>query len=331
MINISIAKGENRKQNIAKALSLIDKEICDSIKRKNPEQLFIKINAIDINFPLACTHPDALEAALNYFSKFNFNEIIVGDNTFAFSKEGTNPYTKLSAKFKNIRFSDLTDFPKKQITLETIYGEKTAMISFLPKMAFTVSLTIPKTHDTFVYTGAGKNMVGCVLTGRSYIHGLPFLKRIFLNLVVESNRFNCNNLIKVVATALPDLAILDAFEAMEGNGPMFGTAVPMHIAMASTDCIALDLFTAKITGLSDAPYLKKFSNCEDKINNTTLIKHGFSELADISKDFKKHYLFKYQTSNRWKFYYAPFDFVFPISIIKRWYRLRDKIVEKLKN
>ena len=46
----------------------------------------------------------------------------------------------------------------------------------------------------------------------------------------------------------PDLAVLDGFEGMEGNGPRLGTPVNSHVAVASTDALAADCVASTIMG-----------------------------------------------------------------------------------
>jgi uncharacterized protein (DUF362 family) len=43
--------------------------------------------------------------------------------------------------------------------------------------------------------------------------------------------------------------VIDGFEGMEGNGPSTGTAVPVHIAIASPDLIAADRVGLETMGI----------------------------------------------------------------------------------
>jgi uncharacterized protein (DUF362 family) len=49
----------------------------------------------------------------------------------------------------------------------------------------------------------------------------------------------------------PDLAICDAWEGMEGNGPGSGSGVMQYCMIAGTDCLAVDRLAVKLAGLSD--------------------------------------------------------------------------------
>ncbi|MFC1561169.1 DUF362 domain-containing protein [Candidatus Latescibacterota bacterium] len=56
------------------------------------------------------------------------------------------------------------------------------------------------------------------------------------------------NLVRLGEILMPDIAVIDAFEAMEGNGPGGGTAVKMGIAVAGIDSVACDAVMAYMMG-----------------------------------------------------------------------------------
>jgi len=327
MSRISVVKGNNRKENIAKAIKLIEKDINKSIKNKKSKQLFIKINAIDSNFSIACTHIDALDAVLGVFYD-KFDKVIIGDNSFVFTKNKGGPYRKILNKYSNVKLSDLTEFDSKDIGFMIDKGRMAwGKVSLLPKQAFTISLALPKTHDAFVYTGCLKNMFGCVINGRGHLHAQSLLKRLFLNKYVKLNKIKWKNLIKVIEETKPDLCILDGYEGMEGDGPLFGNKIDLRIAMCSLDGIALDRLASKICGFENVPYLNMISY---ESENTKIIKKGFNSIKDISRKFKPHYLYKYQIRTSINLLIPPLDIKLVISIVKRSYRLKDKIIEKIR-
>src|SRR3989344_6295580 len=231
MSKISIVNGDNRARNIAAAIKLIKGDIEKAIRNKKSKQLFIKINAIDTNFPLACTHVDDLDSVLNIFYN-KFNNVIVGDNTFVFGKNKGGIYRQILKRYPKIKLSDLTEFETENMKFKRLDGNVSiGKISLLPKKSFTISLAVPKTHDTFVYTGCLKNMFGCVIKNRSSLHAMNFYDWMFFNKSAKGNQLKWQNLIEVIKRTKPDLCILDGYEAMEGNGPIFGTKVHLGLAM----------------------------------------------------------------------------------------------------
>lgn len=327
MPKVAIVKGDDRKENLKRVLNLLGDDIDTSINKKGFNTLFIKINTVDINFPLACTNPVALEAVVEYFYP-KFEYIIIGDNSFCFSN--SNPYQYLAKKFNKVKLSNLTEYGSKEIEFEAIKGTSTAKISLLPEKAFTISLSLPKTHDSVVFTGCSKNMVGCIIGHKSLIHGLEFYKRVWLSKVAKSNELTHKNLVKVVANAKPDLAILDGFVGMEGNGPIHGEKVELGLAMCSEDCVALDLLISKLIGFPKVPYLLFCGEAGLGITNLDkiqILKQGFKDLSEISRKFKPHYLYKYQLMDVKG---LGIDFRLLLSFLKRYYRIKPKILEMIR-
>jgi len=115
--------------------------------------------------------------------------------------------------------------------------------------AFVIDCCIPKTHNAVIYTGAVKNMsMGAPL--RSPIKDpSPWSdkRKIHVNGHWQHNY----NLFLVAQHLAPyfGATVLDGFEAMEGDGPIYGTKVDWKIAMASTDYIAGDRVALEAMGM----------------------------------------------------------------------------------
>ncbi len=322
-----IVKGSNRQSNIHKVLMFIKQDIKKAIKNKNSDILFIKINAIDINYLHACTHIYTISTVLNFFNKNfknKFKKIIVGDNAFAFTKSGGGPYKRLLKEHKII-LSDLGEFPSQEIEFKQLNHKliKTK-ISKLPQIAFTVSLALPKTHDEFVYTGCLKNMFGCVLKKRVALHAISILERILIDKGVKANKLKKENLLRVFKKAPADLYILDGFTGMQGNGPVNGQQINLGICMCSMNGFIVDKLASRIIGLKKVPYL---SDIDEK--NFKIIKSGFNNLNQISKKFEPHYKIRYQLMQEWKGM-PKIDFKFLCHVLKRSYRIKDKFIEKIR-
>jgi len=331
MSKVAIVKGGDRKNNIKKVLQLMKHEINAAIIKKKSDTLFIKINTMDIKIPSACTDPVAVEAVLEFFYD-RFERIIVGDNSYAFFKYfNRNPYARLVKKFEKVELSNLTRFGSKKIYFEDINGHSTeAQLSLLPEQAFTISLALPKTHDTVIFTGCTKNMVGCIIKKRQLIHGVSFYKRMFLKTAIKSFKSNQKNLAKLIKNARPDLSVLDGFIGMEGDGPLFGNIIKLGIAMCSLNPIAVDNIAARVCGFDNVPYLSLCANAKiDRVEfeNIEVLKEGFKNLKEISKKFRPHYLFKYHMGHSKLGYITPVIYLkwFFNDLIKRYYRIPDKL------
>jgi uncharacterized protein (DUF362 family) len=56
------------------------------------------------------------------------------------------------------------------------------------------------------------------------------------------------NLFHIAQKVYPDLAVIDGFESMEGDGPAWGTPFDSRVAIASLDSLAADVVGTKIMG-----------------------------------------------------------------------------------
>jgi uncharacterized protein (DUF362 family) len=109
---------------------------------------------------------------------------------------------------------------------------------FLPKTVLdadaVVDAALMKTHEFAVYSGAIKNLFGCVPSNRRiYLH--PYLPEVFYMLY---------------AVFKPQLTVMDARVGIEGNGPTKGNPVKMDLMLTSNDALALDVTATKIMRLN---------------------------------------------------------------------------------
>ena len=105
-----------------------------------------------------------------------------------------------------------------------------------------VDVPVMKTHEFTNYSGAIKNLFGCI----------PNNRRIFLHPNFEMVMHDLLVLLK------PKFVVMDAITAMEGNGPNRGIVVPMNLILTSSDLVAMDKLCCEIMGIdwADISYLK---------------------------------------------------------------------------
>jgi uncharacterized protein (DUF362 family)/NAD-dependent dihydropyrimidine dehydrogenase PreA subunit len=105
-----------------------------------------------------------------------------------------------------------------------------------------VLITLPKfkTHGFMMFTGAVKNLFGCI----------PGLEKAQYHVKVPDRDDFADMLIDLMLACKPKLALMDAVVGMEGQGPAGGT--PRHIGaiLASSDCVALDVIASSVAGLN---------------------------------------------------------------------------------
>ncbi|OGC12365.1 hypothetical protein A3K48_07935 [candidate division WOR-1 bacterium RIFOXYA12_FULL_52_29] len=103
---------------------------------------------------------------------------------------------------------------------------------------FVIDLPKLKTHGMTLYTGAIKNMFGCVP---------GFFKTEFHRLAPHPHDF-ASLLVDVFAISRPGLTIMDAVVGMEGAGPSHGTPRKLGAIIASTDGVAVDVIGSSLIG-----------------------------------------------------------------------------------
>ncbi len=144
--------------------------------------------------------------------------------------------------------------------------------AFLNPNNFIISICRPKTHNNMVITGTTKNMcmgfplltappvtdIGAagssVASCKNAMHDRsPSGTVAGEDKVLAYNIFQ--NASQFVPLGHPDLAILDAWEGMQGAGPGGGSSIKYYCAVASEDNLAVDRIAAKLMGLSDTEHL----------------------------------------------------------------------------
>lgn len=305
MSKISFIKSEDRKYNVNRCLSLIKSEIISGLK--NAKNVVIKPNCVVDDFQLAATHVDAIDAVLEFIFPYVNTQITLaegsgaGDTVRAFQNYN---YFSIQEKY-NFAFIDLNNDEFENIELINRKGEKCqAQISkTMLNSDFIISVSPPKTHNEVVYTGAIKNVaVGSLLKPKN-----KFSNKIASKLGIIKNSKSMihqgyraiNQNIKILAEKIPmNLAILDAFTAMQGDGPGHGgEMVASHWALASTDSLMADCLACELMGIEveDVGYLTLLLDEREKIEEPFII--GDSWRDSIQK-FKMHADFDRQ--KHWK-------------------------------
>ncbi len=104
-----------------------------------------------------------------------------------------------------------------------------------------VLITLPKfkTHGLMMFTGAVKNLFGCI----------PGLEKAQYHLKVPDRADFGSMLVDLMLACKPTLALMDAVVGMEGEGPAGGTPRQVGAVIASADCLALDVIASSMAGL----------------------------------------------------------------------------------
>lgn len=251
----ALIKGNDRSENIYKALKLIEDQIFSGIRGK---QILIKPNFVQTSRQLAATHVDAIRGILEFLRRHYKKEILIGEA--AATKEGT------MVGYRNYGYYDLVQkYKVKLVDLNlgayeyryTIGADNAPVpiricAPFLDPNLYIISAAIMKTHGFASVTLSLKNvLLGAPVNdykvsdkGRMHMgpHGEP-------NDIIHFNMFH------MAQHVFPDLAVIDGFTGMEGDGPSRGTPVDSRIAVASVDPLAADVLSARLMGFDSKKIL----------------------------------------------------------------------------
>jgi len=284
---VAIEKGENHFDGVYKSLLLIEDDIARSLKGK--KEVLIKPNFVTTTKPLAASHVDSARAVLEVISR-HF------DGSYIF---GEGPSSKpIEEGIKNYGYEDLikeydmrvVDFNKDQsIEVEGVDAQlkplKYHVSKTLLQSDYLVSVAKAKTHDTVIATLSVKNVVVGSLVStkeKQKIH--------------QGYRGINLNLARFIQNRMPDLAIVDGFEGMEGDGPEFGTPIQLGVSGASLYPVSLDAVMAKIMGFDPMTigYLNHLDEWGVGVAKLDEIKVVGRQIDEVAKKFKPHATYKEQ-------------------------------------
>jgi len=257
---VSLTAGDHRAEMTFQALKPFSKQIKKAIGKK---RILIKPNNVMMDRPLTSSHVDTLEGILEFLYSIGVKENIIiaesaanGPTLEGFDNYG---YFNLLKKFP----VKLMDLDQDKYELIYVFDEKdfrphpvrTSSMMLDPD-TFIISAAKFKTHDRVIATlslknivfGApikdpgftwGKNRKAGTRNDKPIAHGSG-IRGVNYNLFSLANRLH------------PDLAVIDGFEGMEGNGPNSGTPVDHRVCVAGMDWLASDRVALELMGIDYA-------------------------------------------------------------------------------
>ncbi len=277
MSNVSLVKGDDRKENILKALELIKSDI-----KIGDKQVLIKPNFVSTDRQLAATHVDCIRGILDFLKTIYKKKVIIGECSFGNTKEG----------YKNFGYDDLldeydielVDLNHDEYELIEISNGKKVRVSktLLDPNTYIISPALLKTHDSVVATLSLKNIVmGSIINdekNKDKWHMHQGVKEINYDIFRLSKKLK------------PDLAVIDGFQGMEGEGPCHGTAIDVKAAIVSTDFLAADRVGLEVMEINPAKvgYLNYCAEAKMGEFDLKKIKILGNKIEECKKKFKLH-------------------------------------------
>ena len=201
-------------------------------------RIFVKPNLSHYEYLTGVVTSPELTAELIGLLRDTAEEVIVGESEgfnyscrTAFKKTGMeNAVKRAGGTIINLSEDEVVKvkFPKGN-ALRQLFLPKTAL-----EADAIVDLPMMKTHEFMMYSGALKNLFGCVPSNRRiYLH--PYLPEVLWRLY---------EILK------PTLTIMDARVGIEGNGPTKGIPVPLGLMLTSNDALATDIVAVQVMKLN---------------------------------------------------------------------------------
>jgi uncharacterized protein (DUF362 family) len=213
------------------------KEAVQNAGLRGKQKIFVKPNLSHPEYVPGVVTDPALLRELVSLLRDGADEVVVGESDgfnypcwSAFDKTGLEKAVKQAG-------GTVINLSEDKVVKVKFPGKGPLGNLFLPKTVLdadaVVDVALMKTHEFAVYSGAIKNLFGCVPSNRRiYLH--PYLPEVFYRLY---------------AVFKPQLTIMDARVGIEGNGPTKGNPVKMDLMLTSGDALALDVTATKVMGL----------------------------------------------------------------------------------
>lgn len=158
--------------------------------------------------------------------------------------------------------------------VEVKLQDSTVKKVFLPKTLLDadsiIDVPVMKTHEYKIFSGAIKNLFGCI----------PDNRRIFLHPHLNEVLFQLFSILS------PELTVMDAIVAMEGSGPTKGKPVKLNLILTGDNAFAVDVTATKLMGLDwrEIDYLSHIAQKTGFQEEDTMLK-GCS-LCDFARKFE---------------------------------------------
>ncbi|MFH1965349.1 MAG: DUF362 domain-containing protein [Acidobacteriota bacterium] len=295
---VALTSGDDRTDNIFRALEFIEKDIRDAIGGR---RVIIKPNNVSITRQLAATHAECLEGTLEFLKSIGIDKAVIAESPApgtAMQGYENFGYLVLQKKY-DIEFMDLDDqgyeivFLFDQKTFQPIPIRLSSVLLNRDEN-FIISAAVMKTHDRVVSTLSLKNIVfAATLKDKGYTWdenrkpGTRSDKPFAHGSGYRATNFN---IFTMASRLYPDLAVIDGYQGMEGNGPVGGTPVEHRVAVASRDWLAADRVSLELMGIdfSKVGYLNYCARAGYGQGDLDRIRILGETIADHRKSYRLH-------------------------------------------
>jgi uncharacterized protein (DUF362 family) len=199
-------------------------------------RIFIKPNiCAPVYTPGAVTNPRLVYELVSLL-RGSAEEVLVGESdiyncpcNIAFKGTGiADAVIKAGGKTVNLSHDKTVEVKLKNSQIKRLMLPKSLL-----EADVIIDMPVMKTHEFKVYSGAIKNLFGCI----------PDSRRIFLHPYLNET------LLQLYFVLRPEMTIMDAIVAMEGNGPTKGKPVNLGLILTGNDALSVDVVATRIMRL----------------------------------------------------------------------------------
>jgi uncharacterized protein (DUF362 family) len=300
---VALTNGDNRTDNVFRALKSLEKQIAQSIGNR---RVVIKPNNVSPTNQLASSHAEALGGILEFLKSIGkLDNAIIAESAMSSTMQSFQNfgYTTVADKYK----IKLVDLDKEGYQTIMAFDETDArphpvrVSSMLTNQEdnFIISACMLKTHDRAVATLSIKNIIlGAALKLPNANSGQPGMGGMGGRggrgggfggsdkpILHGGGAHGININLAMLAPLLhPSLSVIDGFQGMEGNGPIGGTPVDHRVCVVSTDYLAADSVGASLMGIDPAnvgylSYLATAKVGESDLSKMEIIGEPVAKLA----------------------------------------------------
>ncbi|MBN1245306.1 DUF362 domain-containing protein [Candidatus Bathyarchaeota archaeon] len=240
------------------------------------KKVFVKPNMSHPEYVPGVVTSPALISELVGLLRDDNSEVIVGEsNGFNYPCRGAFEKTGIETAVKKAGGTviNLSEDKVVKVKFESKHSPVKELV--LPKTVLdadaVVDMALMKTHEFTMYSGAIKNLFGCVPSNRRiYLH--PYLSEVFYRLYTVLK---------------PQLTVMDARVAIEGNGPTKGTPVKMNLMLTSNCALATDVIASKIMGLKteEISYLNYIAR-KTNLHDDAITVQGL-QVSEVARNFER--------------------------------------------
>ena len=292
---VSFMASTDHREAAYEALKPLQQEVGEAIGNK---QVVIKVNAglASPQYFNCSSHADQIRGILEFLKPIHDRTIIITEGTAgamcdAFIGFKNYNYMPLEEEY-NVKLMDSNLLPYTQ---KFIYAAKhrpqpiNIINIFFDPDVYLISAARMKTHNAVVATCSLKNVTMgspmCHFNREDIPKNVRNEKSMMHGGVGNSGgrELSYNLFLVALMGVQPDLALIDAVESIEGNGPWDGEVVKHGVAVASTDFVAADRLCIELMGI-DPKYMKYLEWC----GNAGMGAFDLSNIQVIGPDYKKY-------------------------------------------